>query len=243
MRQIGTRDHPVRMSATGKILECPMSYYLQAVGAVEDTSGKAAQTGSACHEMIQRLHSGGDPATVEQDCADKFPLADWREAERHFADYQSDPENTSAQITHIEQKVSLVIDDVYFSGTLDQLRLAPDGRYYVWDVKTGRSTGQAMCDIYACQMAGYTLAARQSLGLDVYPGGFIRTLSYRKGENAHIQFPLSLAQCNLLLDQVVRSVQRMRQGEVEARPAFRCRSICPLRGVDNCLHLHSTLEN
>lgn len=257
-RLFGGRDFPLRISGLPSLIGCPMREFLLKAGLLEDRSGQAAQTGSVAHEMIHLLHAR-DPFDVKGaiDAVDtaagraKFPLADFDAARKIATHYSQDPRNKTAKVTHGERRVALTLkahtldptgEPISLVGTLDQIRLV-DERHLVCDVKTGKTTGLSMLDCYALQIAGYTLAARQTLGIDAEPGYIIRTEGYgpRKGppesspDGIFFRVPLTVADCESLLEQLTREVAMIRRGEIDARPGYHCQSICPARGLQHCL--------
>ena len=68
MKSIATKKNPMRMSAIDMFVRCPMKYYLEQAGVYEDRGGKAAQTGSAVHDMAQEFHvKGGNPEEIAKE--------------------------------------------------------------------------------------------------------------------------------------------------------------------------------
>ena len=242
---IGDKDHPIRMSSIDALFRCPMQVFLKHRASLDDTSGPAAQTGSAMHKMAEIFHGGSLPAKeipahVEKTSSEKFPLADWKRAKAHFKAYAADPRNKEANVVHQEKEVIHVRKGVHFLGHLDQLRLDSDGVHRVYDIKTGKTQPITMLDCYAGQIAGYVFGARDTFGLDVRPGALIRTESYvaRTTQPVFVQIPYTLDQLDSILDRAVEEVKRIRKGKIDPRSGFHCSTICPARGLQNCLHLY-----
>lgn len=262
-RRFADAEHPLRASSLPQLIGCPMRQVLLDAGMLSDESGPAAQTGSLLHAYAATWHGNGknesEAATrVDASAATEFPLADPDAARRWFAAYTRDPRNTRAVLAGCEQSVTLTLppadhdptgQPVCVRGTLDQIR-EEDGGFRVWDLKTGRPTGLVMLDSYALQLAAYTLAAAQWLGVDrMLPPGVIRLQGYdAKGCDPSLAPPgvffqsvLSWERCQMLCDEVRNVVADIRSGRVDIRPGFSCSTICPARGTQTCLALGERL--
>lgn len=212
------------------------------LGLTKNTSGEAADTGSAVHAGCAEWHKEHDYDTALaalKESVGRYPKADIGKAGRHFQAYTKDPRNIEAKVEACEKKVKLrLAKDVFVFGTLDQIRLHPDGTLRVWDIKTGaRLTGWEMIHEHAYQLAAYALAATDVIGRDVLPGGFIRTDSYLKRTPTQVFWPsgLSLSQCRMMMRDVLRKVFTIRNGVVPAAiPGTHC-SFCPAGELLNCL--------
>jgi hypothetical protein len=225
------------------------------LSALNNTGGKAADTGSAVHRAVEAWHRNGQnyEGALDVMAASKgdYPLADLNDARLHFRPYTEDPRNINAEIVAIEQKVQFTItpsvDDptqapIVIQGTLDQIRRV-GGALSLYDVKTGeRIDGWTMMHAYALQIAGYCIGATGLFGEPVHPGAIIRTRGYRvRGVKAHtepagvfFEYAWGLPQCELLMDAVRNVVSAVRSGRVWPGPGDHC-SYCPAKGLDNCL--------
>lgn len=242
LKLFGSAAHPLRASSLPLLLQCPWSVVMKWLEAPGDIS-EAADTGSAIHRAIAALHrKEGDPLDVMARCRAAYPLADFREAERHYTAYAGDARNTASSLPYCEQEVALVIPkkgrhrEVVINGTLDQIRF--DGRRYsLWDVKTGKRSGVEYLHAYAAQLAAYTMAARQTLKLDVHPGGIIRTYGYFAKEPAvFFTSPLTVEDCDRVLELVADAVYAVRAYKPRITPGGHC-GYCPASGLANCIPL------
>jgi len=251
-----SREKPLRISSLPSLITCPMRAVLLDEGLFSDESGAAADTGSLLHAYAAAWHTNGKNeaeavSRVDATASGKFPKADPEQAREWFAAYAADPRNRDAVILAIEQPVELVLppaendptgEPVYFRGTLDQIREDDDGER-VWDLKTGRAGGVAMFDSYSFQLAGYTLAAAAYLGRETMrPPGVIRLQGYKSRDGGtHFRSALTWRRCQMLMQEIVGEVARIRAGDVAIRPGFHCSTICPARGLQTCLPLADRL--
>jgi RecB family exonuclease len=254
VRTFGTKDNPLRMSALPALVQCGWRAVLLAEAMLEDTSGVAADTGSALHKGAAEWHTTGKDELraikALRESIAEFPLADLEDAEKQFHAYITDPRNRSAQLLCVEQKVELTIDPspedvtgepIHVRGTLDQIRMGDDGIPRVWDIKTGKRPISFILHAYTFQLAGYTLAAAQFVP-NVQPGGFICTRNYLKRgvdpasapDGVFVEVPWNIAHCDKLLDAVRNQVALIRAGRAHVGPGEHC-SYCPARGIDFCL--------
>ena len=190
MLEFGTAACPLRPSKLKQFLMCPMSTVLDKLMAGDDEGGPGAQTGSVVHKGVEAFHRAlGAPLTRREEAEaaarsalSTFPLARPEDAFRWLNAYTNDPANIEARVTHLEHSVTLTIDpDIVIKGTLDQIRKDDQGRLTVWDLKTGtKLSADDAVDEYQIQQMAYVLAARQTLGLNVLPGGIIWCAGYDK---------------------------------------------------------------
>ncbi len=246
----GTAEYPLRCSALPMLVRCPWRAAMLALSMIDDPSGKAADTGSAAHKAVKLWHDNGQDYSAALkgmgEAIAEYPLADLHEAELHFRPYTKDPRNVKADIVSTETKVKFQIspawndptgEPIWVKGTLDQIR-RENGRKYVWDLKTGNPEGWDMLNDHALQLAGYTLAA----GLDVHPGGIIRSRGWRKrgvkAEDAPdgVFWPalFTRADCDRMLDAVRFVVAAIRAGKPYANPGDHC-GYCRAMSTETCL--------
>lgn len=250
LKNFGTRDFPLRASSLPKLLQCPGRVVLEWLG-VYDSSGssEAADTGSAVHHAINSWHKGMG-VTESLDAMRlaaplNFPLADVKEACRHFNAYTTDPRNSAKAVASSELKVDFAYKSMHFRGTLDQVRIDPYDNHCIWDVKTGQQQGYEMTVDYAAQLAGYTIAYADQApkSARVLVGGIIRTRGYfsrgvAKGEisPSSVFYPvnMTLEDCYVLLDQVVDVVRQVRKGNIRLSPGQPC-TRCPAVNPETCI--------
>lgn len=156
-----------------------------------DSSGKAADTGSAVHAAAQAFHtfSQKDVEAALQAMRARgleYPLADFQDAEDQFRAYCEDPRNARADVKLIEEKIAFEIpphkldttkEAIHVVGTLDQLRVV-DNRLSIYDIKTSTIDGWQLLQNHAFQIAAYSYGAELKLGEPVHPGALIRTRTY-----------------------------------------------------------------
>lgn len=256
MRDFATKNKPLRASALPALVKCGWRAVLLEESTIDDTSGKAADTGSALHAGAAAWHkSERDTSSALKSLRDsiaEFPLADLDDAERQFQAYIADPRNQTAEVVAVEEKVEIEIapaphdptqTPIYVKGTLDQIRLDAAGVPRVWDIKTtARGVVYALHE-YTFQLAAYVLAACRMFPA-VQPGGFILTRAYlRRGVRAadmpdgvFVEVPWTAEHCDRLLDSVRNRVVEIRSGRVSLGPGDHCR-YCPAHGIDGCLPL------
>lgn len=251
--ELASEKQPLRCSSLPLLVRCNWRAVMLQVGLLTDDSGQAADTGSAVHRGVEVWHRTGE---VEQafvamrDSLKDFPLADLDEARLHFEPYVEDPRN---QVTLVANELPVTFalaphasdltgQPIYVKGTLDQLRRGPDGRVYLWDLKTGRKEGWDMIHEYALQLAAYCVGAAEVLGEVVHPGGVIRSRGWRKRgvvpadapAGVFFHCPFGVDDLQLLLDDVRLTIAQVRGGEVQPRSGDWC-SYCPAGGLSGCL--------
>lgn len=238
--RFGTRDWPLRPSKLPDLIKCPMNVLLTTFGG-DDDGNQGAQTGSVVHRAVETFHNpaGGRVAalTAMESAFADFPEADRDKARRWVAAYLADPTNKAADVIACEAPVELDYKGVYIKGTLDQIRRnRDDGLLLVWDLKTGSylQPEDAVAE-YQFQQAAYVLGARQTLALDVHPGGIIYAAGYDKARGRRfLPMGVTVKQCELLMDEVVETVQRVRAGGRPFRPTSGACKWCPLKPFPNC---------
>lgn len=218
---------------------------------MESDSSKAADTGSMAGRIIELAHRS-DPveatrlATLE--LASSYPLADAEAATRAAARYVEDSRTWDGTYGLVlpelcEAEVRVTIDGIELVGHVDQIREA-DGAWRVWDVKnTGRYEGTDALHAYAWQLAGYSVAASETFGRPVLPGGIILLQGYfgqRKSKKpasecggVWIAASWTIEQCRDMLAQAVRVMKRVAAGEVDCIPGPHC-GFCPAGGPNVC---------
>jgi len=234
----GTAEYPLRPSTLGKLIKCPMSVLLTYFGDSEGNQG--AQTGSVVHAGVEAFHLAGNTTQGVKEAVrlalQQYPEADRDKVRRWIDAYVTDPTNRAAFVVTTERKVSLEYRGVFVSGTLDQIRRNEDGALVVWDLKTGSwLDADNVVAEYQFQQAAYVLAARQTLDLDVTPGGLIYAAGYDKAMGRRfLPMGVTVADCEQLMDEVVDVVQRIRAGARAYLPTADHCKWCPLKPYPDC---------
>lgn len=252
MTAFGTEARPLRPSKCGKLIACPMSVLLDDG---EDNGGPAAQTGNLVHSAVAAFHQHKDVeaglAALEA-ARQQFPKGDPEAARKGYRSYAADKTNADARVPYVEQKVRLDLapapDDptgqrIVIEGTLDQIRedFVDDRRnaypgLTVWDVKNGsRLDASESLDEHLVQQAVYVLAARQTFGLDVKPGGLILMPGYEKPRaRRFVPWKLTARQCELFCAPIVHAVSLIRRGIPAFRPSPDSCRYCSVRPFTHC---------
>ena len=251
LSELGTPDAPVRLSSLSRLQCCPGFFVLgdERCGVVGDTHSQAADTGTAFHRMAELFHEDPERSfaeIIEQTAEESggasgrpFPLADLPLAGKWFLPYTRDPRN-ECDTPYLETRVRLEVDDVVFLGHLDQIRVGDGDRLEVWDIKTGRDSGCDQIYKYAWQQAGYVLAAAETLGEDVWPGGIITPRAYcvrtkpAPGDaRVHCRTPWGIRACEEMMTRVAAMIRRIRDGKIELFPGKHC-NWCPGVSPSSC---------
>lgn len=219
----------------------------------EGLGGVSAQTGNLVHDAAEAYHKekGTQSDRVAAGLAalaaarEQFPQGDAEKATTIFGSYAADPENQNAVVLWCEQRVRLVLpaapsdptgEPIVIEGTLDQVRRHPDGRKRVWDIKTGSAkTADENVTDYLIQQATYTLAAVETLDPEIEPGGLIYTPGYLSSRGRrHLELPLTIETCKLLLAGVPDIVAAIRRGTPLAYPSADVCKWCDVRPFPKC---------
>lgn len=220
----------------------------------EDSSGPAADTGTAVHAAAEHWHKNtrefAAALKAMKDNLPRYPLADLGAAEQQFRHYCNDPRNQSANVILCEAKIQVILEapegdtsPVVINGTLDQVRQEGSALTVV-DIKTGGSMeGQEMLDSHAAQLAAYMVGAAKLLGRPVYQAAILRTKDYLKTDRSKKPKPGPVfwyaswgrKEADRMLEEVRRIIGRIRRGEVSFAPSAENCRYCPGGGVANCL--------
>lgn len=246
LSEFGSVKYPIRASFIPKIFQCPLRAVLMFMKECEDSSGPAADTGSAVHEAIEQWYRNKfavrDAVEAMRLSLPKFPLADMHDAEQQFLCYAADPRNARAKIIASEEEIRFTIgDDIHIWGHLDQVR-DNDGKFQLYDVKTSKRHGLTIMREHALQQAAYCVGMTAKLGRTVHPGAIIMTRQYmRKGcdprtspVGVYFEYAYSYDCCKIMLDGLIDIVQLIRSGSMWANPGDYC-EYCPAGGPDYCL--------
>lgn len=248
LENIGSELLPLRCSALPKLMQCPMSVAMEMLQIVDNTSGEAADTGSAMHKAAFHFHSGkgvSDAIRGMRAAVNDYTFADLDKAETMFRAYAADARNQVA-VPYLEQRVKLTVPadkadktgkPIVIHGTLDQVRF--EGSYKLWDIKTGSPEGNDMVNDHAYQLAGYWLATEATLGIRITGAGVIRVKDYirpRGGKQGPVfwETVLDRATCEALMCNVARTVGMVRNNQVNSNPGRQC-NWCPLLNVSTCV--------
>lgn len=227
---------------------------MEMLGIHEDTSGPAADTGSAMHAAVAEWHktnrkSVRDAINAMRSRLIEFPAADLPDAELQFQCYADDPRNHITPII-IEHKLTFKLDPatedptgqpITVIGTVDQVR-EEDGVLKIWDLKSSKKMGFDILVTSLLQVTAYALGATQLLGKCVHPGGIIRTRGYITGGTARQASPMgvfyhafwSFYDAPALLASVQHAVAAVRMGRITLMPGEYCRW-CPSLSPEKCL--------
>lgn len=251
----GSPEFPLRGSKLDHIIRCAGSVALTWVKepTADTLGGAAAQTGNLVHKAVDGYHTNnndkeaGDVAL--QQARAQFPGGDVKKAQKIFDAYAADQAN-QVTVPYLELKIeasfSPLPDDplqlpIVIKGTCDQLRLV-DGTLQVWDIKTGgRLTAKEYMDYHMYQVAGYAVAAAQTLQQPVEPGGLICTDGYATGQRVRTFAPWDYTVCLYLMRNLVRRVTDIRKGNIELSPSTVNCEYCPLKSISNCIPKYKEL--
>jgi hypothetical protein len=245
---IGDSTQPIRASNLPMLVRCPFSYMLRISGDEESQPGVAADTGSAVHFAARCWHTIAKKDVKDAldmmllNAESQYPAADIERAKKHAQAYFDDERNQKAKVIHCEEKVKFSIppakfdktqEEIYITGTLDQIR-EEHGRLTVWDIKTGkRCTGYEMLDEHCLQLAAYLIGANKFLGRKVSKCGIIRTEDYFKTPRERAVKPVfwecsfNLAGAELLMQSVQTTVAHIRNGTYSFMPGEHCNWCLP----------------
>jgi hypothetical protein len=163
----------------------------------EDTSGPAADTGTAVHAAAAHYHTqkkGADAAVKAMRAGlNEYPFADLDTAEAHFRAYAGDPRNVSANVILCEAKVRLVPPRGQRRSYAGRNRHRGDARSSPRSLRKadGRGyqnrespEGADMLDSHCLQLCAYQLAASAHLGKPVTGAAILRTRDYLKTDRS-----------------------------------------------------------
>lgn len=258
LSQLGTREYPIRASALTRLCECPGFLLMQddRFAFADDSVGPAAHTGTAIGRMVELYHLGFeirdaiDQTRHESTDSDRpFDRARWEDAEFWFRRYTDDPRNPRecVVVESMEADLEVVLepadDDptgqpIVISGHPDQIREDDRGRWWLWDLKSGRAAGGQMLYEYAWQLAAYVIGASQRWGRKVRPGGIIRLRGYNVGgpageRDVFWHAPYKYEDCESMMVDVAEHVALLRSGRLILTPGLYCQW-CPGAGPQNC---------
>lgn len=255
-----------RVSSLPMVAKCPgLPVSRKHMG---DEVGSAAHTGSAVGRVIELWHRFGEESGALEEALRQaqspqevevgdYRLADWDTVRGWARFYAEDPRNqygvVVADMQEAEVRYTLPVwlpsdedaptgEPVELVGHVDQIRRDRAGNLTVWDLKSGKAQGEEMVYAYALQLAAYSLAATETLGETVLPGGIIRLRGYDSkrpkecppdGRRVFFETPWSLDACRALLDTVSATIEEVRRGVVRLQPGDHCR-FCPAGGPGQC---------
>lgn len=253
LKLIGTEEIPLRSSALQKMVQCPMRA-LVTIMEGDDSSGQAADTGSAMHKAAAMWHLNNQDVIEALKhmhlFGKEYPLADMKEAEELFRAYTKDKRNKEAETVLVEEKISFSMPPhkedetqapIVIHGTLDQVRRV-DGDLYLYDIKTTKKAGSVALQSALYQMAAYCLGASIRLNEPVSPGALILPRTYLKKENKGVlqpagvfwHIPWNLSHLPAILDGLKVVVAALRRGDVWVNPSEDC-FWCPEKSIDHCI--------
>ena len=236
----------MRISSLYLAAKCPRLRRLRRLIPEERDNMAAADTGTAAGRVVELWHATGRSLPLRECIAtarSELPGdADWSLVEAYTTGYVADPRNSEGVVAEYQElEMRCVVDGVELVGHCDQIRRGDDGRLHVWDLKCGVAEGQEMVYSYAWQLAGYAVAASETLGEDVHVGGIIRMRGYHHARRKkqpdpaearvffHADWELPVAR-SMLRDAVASTKAAL------ALPGAHCRW-CPAGGPNLCAAL------
>lgn len=254
LKDFGTANSPLRASELPLLLRCPRSVVLRHMNA--ESSGQAADTGSAVHKAIAMFHSRADVAAAIRAMAEnlpEYPLADLGLAEQHFRLYARDERNQNCNVIMCEEKIEVSLpppkghsEAVKIVGHVDQVR-GRGGVLTICDVKTGGAyEGDGMLIHYAAQLMAYQIGVSQKTGNPHVGVCIIRTRDYMKTDRQKRSKPgpvfwtasWTLEDAYRLMDSVRRIVGAVRDGEILTMPSPESCRYCVGGGIANCQNVN-----
>ena len=236
MIDFGTKDKPLRASSLPLLVRCPWRAMILQLGLCENTSSKAADTGSAFHAGVHEWNKSGkvaDAIKAMKSRLPEFPEADLADAELSLKPYCADPRNHPSKIIQSEIAIELELEhNIHIVGRLDQIR--EDG---IWDLKHSSRPGFELLHDYAYQLAAYARGAGTGVGGIILPGGYRKRgaiLPEASGVFWHALW--SDAHIDALLDEVIEAVLTIRSGRYPAKPGPQC-NYCPAGSYQECINL------
>ncbi len=173
-------------------------------------------------------------------------MADLNDAAAMFIKYVSDTRNCGVECALVEASIAFDIAPhpmdatgapIRVIGTVDQVRLSPDGKLRAWDIKTSKKDPTELLGFHTFQMAAYCVGASVCLGKTVHPGGLICPRKYGADPSrspAHWSFAWSFNDVEQVLSPLRATVAAVRRGEVHHFPNTSC-VWCAFRSPDLCL--------
>lgn len=259
LADFGTAKYPLRSSGLASVVSCPWKAVYMYLGLNDpDTSGPAADTGSAVHAACADFHKRKEVATaiqVMRSRLSEYPLADLDEAAKMFLCYSQDPRNQTAEVVAVEQKIEIILaeagqKEIVIHGTLDQLRIE-SGVWSVWDIKTSKRPAYSLLNEHLLQVAAYAYGAHLRYNQPVNLGGLILPRAYlTKGvmaahapPQAYIKYQQTFKDIPLVLASLINTVQNIRNGNIWFASGSQC-DYCPAQGPQNCIpKLTELLDN
>ncbi len=176
------------MSSIDTWLECPFKFYagrILGLGKTWACGFDPLAAGTMIHALwekvwTERLSSGADLFCLAERCweetvheqypdLEKLPrhLGRLREETLKMAHLQQDMENSGLALARTgqkrEEKVSLTVEGIPFSGRYDRLDILQDGTALLFDYKTGRGNGLSR----SLQLAAYAAALRETGSIEI----------------------------------------------------------------------------
>jgi len=263
LSQLGTAEFPIRASALTRLQECSGFLLMQddRFGFDDGEVGPAAHTGTAVGRMVELYHLGFEvrdaiSQTRSESSGDgeggrPFDRARWEDAEFWFRRYTDDPRNPRECVVVETMEANLRIeipcteDDptghpIVIVGHPDQIRVDEKGKWWLWDLKSGRAAGRQMLYEYAWQQAAYVCAAEEKWDRRVHVGGILRLRGYNVGKDdpgecdVFWRAPYTTADCRAMLENdVAEAIAVLRAGRLILTPGLYCQW-CPGDGPQNC---------
>ena len=242
-------------SALDGLQSCPRRWFLAHDARAEIVGGSGAAFGRLVHALADGVARGtlpADPAVLEQYADAVWEQigfeAPWqsiaerdalRAAIERFCHYHR---SNGRDVRASEQpfSVTMTLDDpVVLRGVIDRVEVDDDGRVFLVDLKTGRSTPTGPEVEEHAQLAVYQVAVQAGaldavLDGDVAPGGaslvHLRHDATRSPGVAKVQEqqPMDTARSARLSEDLAAAARRLRAEDFAAMPSQDCRT-CPYR--------------
>lgn len=238
IEQIGTKEYPVSISMLPSLLQCEKRGYSKLLQPYDQEISKIERVanGSAIDAYSQCVYIGlSNHEEIMGILGELYPAADLNHVADLGKNYVS--RNLNEGVDEMGVSVGGEIDNVYFRGTLDQIR---NGQ--VFDMKASQFGGNELLYNYFAQLAGYSFFG------DYKIGGILRASSlatpkrkpakdtqkqvlfFAKDIFSNVDF---LAEC--LLKKLAKRIKDIRNGEEPTRSisARHCK-YCSI-GIEQCL--------
>lgn len=216
-----------------------------------DSSGGAADTGTAVHTAVKAFHSGDNVVqAMDKMIANvkEYPLAAMEEAAAMFLSYSADRRNLDAQVILCERPITYEIAaaetdptgaPIVVEGTADQVRRV-NGRLELWDLKTSKMPPEHVRHATTLQAAGYCIGCTYELKETVHPGGVIMPRKYDGAKNkseakVFIHFAWEFQDIEQILLPLRLRVADIRAGRLYHIPTDGGCMFCRMKSPDLCL--------
>jgi DNA helicase-2/ATP-dependent DNA helicase PcrA len=220
---------------------CPLQYKYRYVLKVPTQPSHALSFGITIHDTLRDFHR--KQLFQEVSCENLYKMyeANWQPLgymdEEHrklrFEDgkkllkkYYTDNKAKKVKHLYLEKSFTLNIDGLKFYGRIDRVDKLENGGVEIIDYKTGKTKSQKEVDKDA-QVGFYAIGAQEALNLQP------EKLTYYFLESGEkVSTTRNQKQLNAQKQKAIETVEKMRQGDFEAKPSMLCKwcdyeDICP----------------